>query len=131
MAYGRIAGVQKGTTSQTMTNKTIVQTMDNILCFCGNFNSVTLNASQAIFKVPTGMEPANSTIRFAAVYSESGTYKVGAFSLLTNGYVYTLQALNNANVYFNGICLNLNDDYYNDTIGNNDPSNMSRPVIVS
>ena len=128
MAYNRIAGIGNGTSNQTMNNKTVIQTMDNILCFCGNMSGVTKNASTAIFQIPDSMRTFVDVIRFPAVYNESGTYKVGAFVLRNNGYLYTLQALNNATVFLNGICLNINDYFYNDTIGNNNQSNMTYPI---
>lgn len=132
MAYNRIAGIGKLTISNgTATNSTVMQTMDNIICFTSEISGVTRNAAQAFAQLPTSISKPDVLTHFTAVVKTGTTYTVESFYITASGYIACRHALSNATVYLNGCCVNFNDKFYNDTIGNNDESLMTRPIMVS
>ena len=129
MAYSRLAAIGKGTANVgTITNPTVLQTMDNIVCFCGNLETVTCSNGATLYTLPNTISLPDNTTYFPCVYIESGTYNIGVFFLSVQGLVKTRQALNNATVCLRGVNVNLNDNFYNNTIGNNDESTMTSPI---
>lgn len=129
MAYGRIAAVGKCTTVYgTSENETVVLTDNNILCFTDTISGVTRSANTYFYTLPNVIPYPSRIINFVADYSEGGTHYQGSFYITTSGNVGTRQALNNATVFFNGVCVNLNNDFYNSTIGNNDMNAMTSPI---
>lgn len=129
MAYNRIAGIGKLTISNgTATNPTVLQTMDNIICFTSEITGVTRNAAQAFAQLPAAIAKPNVLTHFTAVVKTGTTYTVESFYITASGYIACRHALSNATVYLNGCCVNFNDKFYNDTIGNNNQSNMTYPI---
>lgn len=129
MAYGRLSGIGKATILRgTCANPTILMTTDNILCFCDDIDGVTGNYPSAILTLPSTIPAPVKNFYFPVSYYESNTWKIGTFSLHTNGNLYCRQSLNNANICLNGLCVNLNNNFYNNTIGNNDESTMTSPI---
>ena len=129
MAYGRIAAVGKCTPSiGSFSNETVILTDDNILCFTGDLDSVTTTGQRALFQLPNVIPYPSGVINFEACYLEGGTFKSGYFYINTSGVVGIRHAVTSAKIWFNGICVNLNNNFYNSTIGNNDMSAMTSPI---
>lgn len=132
MAYNRIAGIGKLTlTSGNTTNPTVLQTMDNLICFCGNITGLTVSNNGAFATLPDTITSPTNTINFLAPIYQNSTYQVGVFYLASNGRVGTRQALSNAQVMLMNAYVNMNDVFYNNTLGNNDESTMTRPIMVN
>lgn len=132
MAYGRLAAIGKGTVTNGNTdNETVLQTVDNIVCFCGNIYNVTRNSGQNFFTLPSTIANPSERIYFPAIYIENSQYLIGVFYLSTNGNVGTRTTINNATVCLQGLAIHLNKIYYNNTIGNNDESLMTSPININ
>lgn len=130
MAYGHIASIGKINVSYgTADNETVLLTIDNILCFTSTISGVTRNDGLMFATLPAEIPNPSRFMMFPAVYYDT-EYRLGIFYLNTNGNIGTEQNLSNATVYLNGISLNMNNDYYNDTIGNNDMSAMTTPMTA-
>ena len=129
MAYNRIAGIGKLTVnSGTVNNATVLQTMDNIVCFTSTITGATVSSGSALCKAPTTISAPSKLVYFIAYYAQGGQRYAGFFGYNTNRNIISYQALSNANVYLDGVCINLNNTFYNDTIGNNVQGNMSYPI---
>ena len=132
MAYNRIANIDKITmvSTGTPTNDTVVQTVDNLLCFTGRITNVTVAANATIFTIPNTFTPPDLPLVLAVpVYIYSGNqYAIKIFRLSTAGEFSCIEALNNTNVLLEGFVTNLDSTLYNSTIGNNDPSTMTSPL---
>lgn len=132
MAYNRIAGIGKLTmNSGTADNATVLQTMDNIICFCSRCRNVTVASGNAFAKLPSTISYPNAVIPFVAGYYENSTRKIGQFGVNINGNIISYQAISSGQIFLDGVCVNLNSTFYNDTIGNNDESTMTRPIMVN
>lgn len=129
MPYGRIAAIGEITTTYgTYNNKTILQTIDNIICFCGRITSTgSIPAQATIFTVPTFAYP-NVTVYIPLVIGIGGGYQIKPFMVTTAGQFACLEALSNCNIYLDGINYNINGKYYSTAKGNNDETRMTSPV---
>lgn len=129
MAYSRIAGIGKlSILNGTVDNETVLQTMDNIICFTSNISGVTRNAQTAFAQLPSTINNPDKLTFFTANIRVGTTYTPKPFFITTSGYISCLEALSNATVYLNGVNVNINDKFYNDTIGNNNQSTMTYPI---
>lgn len=130
MAYGRIAGIGKITLNNNATadNETVLQTIDNVICFCNRIRNVTVTSGNPIGKLPAEIDYPSANIFFVAGYIESNVRKIGQFAITTIGNIISYQAITNGQVYLDGVCVHLNSTFYNDAIGNNIESNMSYPI---
>ena len=114
----------------TPTNDTVIQTMDNLLCFTGRVTNVTVAANATIFTIPNTFTPPDLPLVLAVpVFIYAGNqYAIKIFRLSTAGEVSCVEALNNTNILLEGFVTNLDSTLYNSTIGNNDPSTMTSPL---
>lgn len=129
MAYNRIASVgELSILNGTQDDKTVLQTLDNIICFESEITGVTRNAQTAFAQLPNVIDYPDKLILFPCIYREGTTHTNGIFFITTSGYIACITALNNATVYLNGITVNLNKNFYNSTIGNNNMMHMTRPM---
>lgn len=129
MAYGKIACI--GTLAShlgTCTNDTVLMTDNNLVCFTSRLIGVTAAYNGVIATLPSIIPNIPEPMRFVAGYWDSTGYKIGLFDIRLDRTIMTRQALNNAEVYLDGVVLNYNNQYYNSTIGNNDESNFTSPV---
>ena len=133
MAYSKIAGIGELTLNYgNSTNKTVLQTLDNIICFCGDITGVVCNSNTAICKLPNTIDYPTSDISFPMSYKRGTAYYTNIFYLTTNGEIKSRTNLTqSSDIYLNGLTINLNNNFYNSTIGNNDQSQMTRPMGVS
>ena len=129
MAYGKIAAIGTFPTHLgTCKNDTVLMTDNNLVCFTSRFIGITCANRVHILTMPSTIPVPLELLRFPALYWESGTgYKVGGF-LWSNDHIETLQALNNAEVYFDGLVLSMNNQFYSAALGNNNESNFTSPV---
>lgn len=132
MAYNKLANIGTITmvSAGTPTNNTVIQTMDNLLCFTGRITNVTVSANSTIFTIPnTFTMPDLPLVLAVPVFIYSGNqYAIKIFRLSASGEFSCIEALNNTNLLLEGFVTNVNSTLYNSTIGNNDPSTMSSPL---
>lgn len=130
MAYGRIAGINKMTLNYgSCSNKTIILTMDNEILFCGDITGLTVAADVVIATIPTTFAPANDVcfVVYASIPGNATVY-YRIIKITPTGEISTNQPLGNATLHLNGICVHINDKFYNDTIGNNNETTMTYPI---
>ena len=131
MAYGHIAYVGEGTTAFTMTNKTVIMTIDNIVLICGNIKNVICNAGDTLFTLPDASLFPADTILIPVYTVNEGTNAKAVYSLQinTDGTITSPSASAALRTYFtNGLAFSVNDRYYSAAIGNNDMSQMTYPL---
>ena len=133
MAYGRLAYIGKVITSHTMANKTILMTPDNICMICSDIKPVSnISAGGTVFTLPdASLYPDNPVTVLVPLYSSSNAttnyYRI--FTLGTDGKVTTRTSISTTyTIQSNGMMWHINDNYYNDALGNNDMTNMTSPI---
>ena len=108
-------------------NKCVVQTLNNILCFCANATFTQIPSNGVLFKLPSSTMYPKTIIRHPIVLGQkigtaASTYSIGVLVINTDGTVkligYTLPSNAQVTLQLNGMCINVNSTYYNPTIGN-------------
>lgn len=132
MAYTVIANIGEvidvpTTATFNDNNKCVVQTLNNILCFCANVTYTQIPSNGVLFKLPSSTMYPKTVIRHPVVLGQkigtgSTTYSIGIMVINTDGTVklvgYTLPSNAQVTLQLNGTCINVNSTYYNPTIGN-------------
>lgn len=127
MAYTRIAAIGECTTSLTMTNKTILMTVDNIVCICGDIQG-TVAANGVLFTLPDSSMYPEQDILLIVMGLSGGTYSQRRIRVKPNGDVVSDSAATNMTFFTNGFMFHVNSKFYNSTLGNNDESIMTSPL---
>lgn len=125
MAYTRIADIgeiQLSNSSYSFQNGNPcnILTVDNIVMLCDNIvipGSLSSNQTFATLSNPTKMAPLHDIILPLARIN-NGSYGTVRLKINTSGQLSISSSCNNATLYLNGLCFNVNDKYYTPTIGN-------------
>lgn len=131
MAYGHIAYVGKGTTPFTMTNPTVIMTVDNVVMLCSDITGVSCGSGDTIFTLPdSSLFPASKIVRSVYTMNENtNSFETRRIDINPDGTVTVpLYATAPRTYYTNGLVFSVNDQYYSSTIGNNDMSLMTTPI---
>ena len=132
MAYTKIAAIGEYTTTNTVGNPCNVQTLDNIVMLCDDMDVVNYTSGDVLLTLSdSSMFPTSElTIPvFITDLSQTPNYFfITPLRVNSSGELYLNVNLSNATIHLNGICFHVNSTYYNQTIGNTDPSLFTSPL---
>lgn len=130
MAYSRIAAIGKLiVNNQNIDNSTVIFTLDNEILFTGDVEIVnSANSNTTIVTLPSNFPRPSKLLYFICAFTTStNTETFKTCKLHTDGTI-TINSIGYGTLRLNGVCINLNNNFYNDTIGNNDESIMTSPI---
>lgn len=132
MAYTKIAGIGEGTTTQTMVNPCNIQTLDNIIMLCDDIELANYTMNNAFFKLSDSSMYPGSDLKIPVFITDKSVipnvYYILPLKIDTQGELSLPSSFGTATVHTNGLCFHINSKYYNQTIGNTDPSLFTSPL---
>ena len=132
MAYTKIAAIGEGTTNQTMPNPCNIQTLNNVIMLCDDITLTNYTANTPLFTLSdSSMFPA-SELNIPVFVTDTSTtpnvFFIIPLVVATDGKISIHTSFTSAILHTNGICFHVNGKYYNQTIGNTDPSLFPSPL---
>lgn len=110
---GNIGTLVLGSNANT-SNACCILTLDNIVTLMGNISLTDYTAGETIATLADQMLPSSEIRTPVCVDDDVVILTIDTDGNLSLGYSYS-----GATLYLNGVCFNVCDTYYNDTIGNN------------
>jgi hypothetical protein len=102
----------------TMDNPCVLKTVNNVLLFLDNAQVQNYNSGSVLATLPeSSLFPSHVPIKIP-VAAKSG---LAILTINTDGTLELDENVDNGTVYLNGLCVNVCNRYYTNTLGNNEP----------
>lgn len=104
--------------SGTAENKCNILTLNNVVMLCDNVTVNDYMALDPLIKLSSEQFYPESEICIPICIEENNSFLIKPLHVNTNGELYLDDSYENATIYLNGICFNVNSKYYTPYIGN-------------